>query len=72
MSPRVRKFLFDAMIAVALIAAAAVTQAAYTRAASRMQSGRGGQTNYVAPPHPHIACGFAIAEECRKLEWWPE
>ena len=35
---------------------------------------RGNQIlNYTAPPlHPHIACAFAIAEECRKMEWWPE
>jgi hypothetical protein len=73
MSPRVRRFVFDAVIAATLIAAAAGTQAAYTRAASRMQSGRDGQTNYVAPAtQPHIACAFAIAEECRKLDWWPE
>ena len=74
MTPRARKLLFDAIIAATLIAAATVSRAAYTGAASQPRIDRGNQIlNYTAPPlHPHIACAFAIAEECRKMEWWPE
>ena len=63
----------DAAIAACLIAAALMTHA-YTRASSHPRTGCTGQTTNSAAPsaHPHIACGFAIAEECRKLDWWPE
>ena len=65
MSPRAK--LFDAMLAASLVAAAAVAHAAYTRKASRLPGIE------AAPQRaPHVACAFPIAEECRKLDWWPE
>lgn len=72
MSPRARQFLRDAMIAASLITAVAVAQAAYTRVAGRAPACCSRAANTAAPPHPHIACAFAVAEECRKLDWWPE
>jgi hypothetical protein len=72
MSPRARQLLRDAMIAASLITAVAVAQAAYTRVAGRAPACCRWRANDAAPPHPYAACAFAIAEECRKLEWWPE
>jgi hypothetical protein len=72
MNPRARQFLLDAMIAASLVTAVAVAHAAYTRTAGCAPACSSRAANYAAPPHPHIACAFAIAEECRKLDWGPE
>lgn len=74
MSPRLSKLLYDATIVATLILAAAVGRAAYTRATGHGHVDCGcRRTNDAAPPaRPHIVCAFPIAEECRKLDWWPE
>jgi hypothetical protein len=73
MRPR-RSLLADLIIAATMILAVGMARAAYTRATGGPHIDRGGQaTTYAAPPpHPHIACGLTIADECRKLDWWPE
>jgi hypothetical protein len=72
MNPRPRQFLVDATIAATVILAIGVARAAYTRATAGTAPQCGAAIHAAAPPHPHIACAFAIAEQCRKLEWWPE
>ena len=72
MTPRGRKLLFDTMLAAALILAVGMARAAYTRATGGKPTHWSTAVHVAPAPQPHIACAFAVAEQCRKLEWWPE